>query len=383
MSSKPQHVVMTFPDPLSSPGGGPIGCLSIARALHDLGVDVTLVPVSRTSDLHVDDLPISIRSSLPSRVHYLLDGLGILKSVRSTCAARTTAAVLSWSHEGAFLPGFLRRRGISFGMIAAFPDYRLFKRRRTELRWVKGLADHWFRKRPLQRADVVFALSTFTAGQLTEVMGVDPRCIRKTYWGVPPLFLEIPRRRRPTVSRILFFGAFTEGKGVTDLLGALAQVREQGETAWELRMAGWGDEDGLRQAASELGIIEQVKFLGRLSHEELLPVLEWADLAILPSRAESFGLAIAEAQAAGLPVVSCRTGAVPEIVEDGLTGWLVEPGDSQAIASALLAAMRGPKQAFDMGMAGRERVANRFTWRATAEAMAEGLLEPAPPPIAA
>jgi glycosyltransferase involved in cell wall biosynthesis len=148
-------------------------------------------------------------------------------------------------------------------------------------------------------------------------------------------------------------------------------------------MAGWGDEHGLRQAASELGIIGQVKILGRLSHEELLPVLEWADLAILPSRAESFGLAIAEAQAAGLPVIACKTGAVPEIVEDGLTGWLVEPGDSQAIASALLAAMHRPEQAFDMGMAGRKRVANRFTWRATAEAMAQGLFEPAAPPIAA
>jgi glycosyltransferase involved in cell wall biosynthesis len=132
-----------------------------------------------------------------------------------------------------------------------------------------------------------------------------------------------------------------------------------------------------------LGIIGQVKFLGRLSHEELLPVLEWADLAILPSRAESFGLAIAEAQAAGLPVVACRTGAVPEIVEDGLTGWLVEPGDSQAIALALMAAMRGPERAFGMGVAGREKVANRFTWRATAEAMVRGLFEPAAPPIAA
>jgi glycosyltransferase involved in cell wall biosynthesis len=284
---------------------------------------------------------------------------------------------MSWSHEGAFLPGFLRRRGISFGMIAAFPDYRVLQSRRAGWRRVKGLADLWFRKRPLQMADVVFALSTYTVGQLTEWMGVDPKRIRRTYWGVPPAFLKIPRPMRSDISRLVYFGALTESKGVGDLLGALAHVRGQGETAWELRMAGWGDEHGLRQAASELGIIGQVKFLGRLSHEELLPVLEWADLAILPSRAESFGLAIAEAQAAALPVISCNTGAVPEIVEDGLTGWLVEPGDSQAIASALLAAMRGPEQAFDMGMAGRERVANRFTWRATADEMVRGLLGPA------
>jgi glycosyltransferase involved in cell wall biosynthesis len=290
---------------------------------------------------------------------------------------------MSWSHEGAFLPGFLRRKGITFGMIAAFPDYRVLQSRRAGRHRVKGLADRWFRKRPLQKADVVFALSTYTAGQLTELMGVDPKRIRRTYWGVPPAFLEIHRPKRSNISRLVYFGALTESKGVGDLLGALARVREQGETAWELRIAGWGDENGLRQAASELGIIGQVKILGRLSHEELLPVLEWADLAILPSRAESFGLAIAEAQAAGLPVIACKTGAVPEIVEDGLTGWLVEPGDSQAIASALLAAMHRPEQAFDMGMAGRKRVANRFTWRATAEAMAQGLFEPAAPPIAA
>jgi glycosyltransferase involved in cell wall biosynthesis len=268
-------------------------------------------------------------------------------------------------------------------MIAAFPDYRVLQSRRTGWRRVKGLADHWFRRRPLHEADVVFALSTFTVGQLTELMRVDPRRIRRTYWGVPPTFLEIPRRKRPEISRLVYFGALTEAKGVGDLLAALARMRDDGETTWELRVAGWGDEDGLRQVASELGIIGQLKFLGQLTHQELLPVLQWADLAILPSRAESFGLAIAEAQAAGLPVISCRTGAVPEIVENGLTGWLVEPGDPRAIASALVAARSAPEQAFRMGMAGRARVASRFTWRATAEAMVRGLLEPAAPPIAA
>jgi glycosyltransferase involved in cell wall biosynthesis len=163
-------------------------------------------------------------------------------------------------------------------------------------------------------------------------------------------------------------------KGIKDLLLALARVRELGGSSWELQVAGWGDVESLRDAASELGIIGQVTFLGRLNHQELCPVLEWADLAILPSHAESFGLSIAEAQAAGLPVISCKTGAVPEIVDDGSTGWLVETGDTEALASAVLAAMSEPELAFRMGMAGRERIATKFTWEATARQMMDGLL---------
>ena len=56
------------------------------------------------------------------------------------------------------------------------------------------------------------------------------------------MFLEIPRRRRSEISRLVYFGALTESKGVGDLLDALARVREQGEAAWELRMAGRGDD---------------------------------------------------------------------------------------------------------------------------------------------
>jgi hypothetical protein len=104
--------------------------------------------------------------------------------------ALITAAVLSWSHEGAFLPGFLRSREIPFGMIAAFPDYRVLESRRTGFRWTKGLADHWFRRRPLRRADVVFALSTFTARQLTEIMGVAPGRIQRPIGACHPCSLR-------------------------------------------------------------------------------------------------------------------------------------------------------------------------------------------------
>ena len=348
-------------------------CLSIARALLRQGTDLTLIQVSDTIGDELQFAPMAVRAAPPSRIHYLLDGVGVLRAVQSICEGLAIAAVVGWSHEAAFLPGYLRRSGIPFGMIAAF-DYGLLDMRRTRFRAVKALADHWFRMRPLRRADVVFAPSDYSSRQLIEVMGVDPSNVRKAHLGVDPRFLEIPRALRSAASRFVFFGELTEVKGIRDLLLALARVRELGGSSWELQVAGWGDVESLRDAASELGIIEQVRFLGRLDHQELRAVLEWADLAILPSRAESFGLSIAEAQAAGLPVISCKTGAVPEIVDDGSTGWLVEPGDTEALASAVLAAMSEPELAFRMGMDGRKRVATKFTWKTTAEQMMEGLL---------
>ncbi|NIP32684.1 glycosyltransferase, partial [Candidatus Saccharibacteria bacterium] len=66
-----------------------------------------------------------------------------------------------------------------------------------------------------------------------------------------------------------------------------------------------------------------VKLLGKLDHQELVKALEWAQVVLLPSQFESFGLAVAEAQTAALPVIAYHSAAVTEMIEDGKTGWLV------------------------------------------------------------
>jgi len=89
----------------------------------------------------------------------------------------------------------------------------------------------------------------------------------------------------------------------------------------------------------------------------------------LPSYAESFGLAVAESQLSGLPVVAYNVGGVPEIVEHGHTGWLVPVGDVDALAGTIHAAIREPDAAFRMGLAGRKRVSARFSWVETGQTM--------------
>jgi glycosyltransferase involved in cell wall biosynthesis len=93
----------------------------------------------------------------------------------------------------------------------------------------------------------------------------------------------------------------------------------------------------------------------------------------MPSYFESFGLSIAEAQAAGLPVVAYAAGSVPEVVRDGHTGWLAPARDIRALAERIGAALADPAEAARRGAAGRERAAAEFDWRRTGRILYGGL----------
>lgn len=151
-----------------------------------------------------------------------------------------------------------------------------------------------------------------------------------------------------------------EQKGHDVLLDALAEVRARG-LAFTAALAG----DGTRRAAletraAELGLGDHVRFLGQL--EEVGPLLLAADAVVLPSRWEGLPLTLLEALARGRPVVASAVGGVPEVVEDGVSGRLVPPGDPAALADALCEVHRSPDAAFQLGRAGARRVREAFTW---------------------
>ncbi len=109
---------------------------------------------------------------------------------------------------------------------------------------------------------------------------------------------------------------------------------------------------------NSLGLRDRVLFMG--NQDQVVPLLSVADLFLLPSEQESFGLAAAEAMACGVPVVASRVGGLPEVVVDGETGFLCPVGDVEAMATRALQILRDPDLQRQMGDAGAMRVQDEF-----------------------
>ncbi len=150
-------------------------------------------------------------------------------------------------------------------------------------------------------------------------------------------------------------------KGLSVLLRAVAHLEEtDGKPRCQVLIVGEGPaEAGLKALCSELGIEERVHFAGpRL---DVPSVIQCVDVFVLPSLYEGFGIAILEAMAAGKPVVATAVGGIPEFVESGKSGLLVEPGHPVALAQAIKRFLDQPELANTMARAGQERARTLFS----------------------
>jgi len=154
----------------------------------------------------------------------------------------------------------------------------------------------------------------------------------------------------------------------------LGQVAAQGFREWEFRIAGWGNKKRVLQSIQENGIMEQVRLLEKLDHAALVRVMEWSQVAILPSYIESFGLAVAETQASGTPVIAYASSAISELIENGKTGWLVPLKRTDLLAQAIIEAINNPVKTYKMGVAGRERIVKCYSWPHTIQLMLDDIM---------
>ena len=160
---------------------------------------------------------------------------------------------------------------------------------------------------------------------------------------------------RPGV--LLHASNFRRLKRVGDAVTALAAVARVRPAV--LVLVGDGPERaGVEALAASLGLGSRVAFLGE--RPEMGPLLSQADLFLLPSDQESFGLAALEALASGVPVVASRVGGLPEVIRDGVTGLLVPPHAPQAMAAAVLELLGDETRRAAMGRAAHEDAATRF-----------------------
>ncbi len=384
------RIVFTYPWALEIPGGGPLDYCETANHLRAAGAEVILLPVASSGPNHFPrpgvreslkrtwrgknliDHSVQVKKVKQNSLHYLLDGRSVKKELQKILSEQPVDAVLGWQQEVAFLPQLLRSEQIVFGMIASNGHYEEWYNGSNRMR--KYLRDLTVVSK-FRQADVVFARSNFMRKLIIDLFNLNDHKVDVAYCGIDPVFSKIQRVKQGEVTRFIYYGAFSQEKGIFDTLKALGSAAAQGERNWKLKIAGWGEEDLVRQSAKENGIEDMIEMCGHLEQSELVRELEWAQIAILPSYAESFGLACAEAQSAGLPVIAYEVGGVPEIVEKGVTGWLAPKGQVDEISKAILEAIKEPQQTFQMGRAGRERVNRLFSWSRTAESMLQRIEE--------
>ena len=123
----------------------------------------------------------------------------------------------------------------------------------------------------------------------------------------------------------------------------------------------------LRRRVAELGLKDRVRFVTDVPHAEIPRYLAGAEIFVLPSRSEPFGIVVLEAGVAGLPVVASRVGGVPEIIESGHNGVLIEAGDVLALSAAIRGVLDDPAYGRRLGSALKAHVSGNFSWRKTAE----------------
>ncbi len=232
------------------------------------------------------------------------------------------------------------------------------------LRWLRP-----FLRWSARTADAVTAISRSTAGSVEEVSGRSPRIV--------PFAAAVdgeaaPGEAREPLSgegplRLLFVGRLVERKGVEVLVRALARVRERREA--ELTVVGEGPRaESIRRTARDAGVGEAVTLTGFLPREELSRRYARCDIFVLPAvvdrkgDTEGLGVVLLEALRRDRPVVASDVGGIPDIVRDGRTGWLVPPGDEEALADRILALARDPERAREVARRGHAHAEERFGW---------------------
>jgi len=279
---------------------------------------------------------------------------------------------------------------------AAVAAWKLKRRCGTPyLLWTYALEimDEWLRGSivpAMLGAEFVITISEFTRAFVASVGLPESRIVKIRPGADPERFRpgldcgELARRLgvtgRPTlltVSRIVKANRY---KGHDVVLRALARVKSEiPDIAYVI--AGEGDDvNYLERVARECGVGANVIFAGRASEEELPLLYNACDASILCSRedrgrrgilAEGFGMALVEASACGKPVIAGRSGGVPDAVREGVTGLLVDPGDSDAVAATIMKVLREPGLAKKLGANGREWVEKEMNWTRAADEFAE------------
>lgn len=353
-------------------GGGQQSAHRMALAMAELGHEVHAI-YSRLPHEAPDE-------EIPYRIHWTkfrepnglnMDFISHGAVLRKLLSNRKFDLVLCHSLSGAFFPSLCHRHGVALHGILhaprlpeAAPWYR------WNMRDWDGLNSHILRSL-LERCDALHVFSGFT-GELASrlVRAGQPRIHRSTL-GIEAAWCGCAGERvvQPGARGIrgINWGRFERGKGHEALIDSFAALRALGYDA-RLTLIGDGSHGPAVRAYGRARLGDAVSFTGTLDGAQIRAHLPGADVAVFLSEMESFGLAIAEASASGIPTFAGSVGGVADALSQGRGGTLVTPATAEALTANLLHFLDMPAPFLDAARAGVDIGMTR-SWRATALSM--------------
>jgi glycosyltransferase involved in cell wall biosynthesis len=347
---RPQYALVVWTAEI---GGAETVMLALANRFRELGADAEFVVIGPAGPMfdRLRSSSVAFRSLGYARGRRIVNHPR--RFARAVADAGPAGALLM---ECSYLGACLRIGGYRGSIIAVEHGRILFpsatRRGRTWDR-VSRAAGAWAADAEVGVSDLVIRLMRGLphARRLRRIYnGVDPRVFRLR--GSPA------RKAAADEVTVGFVGRLAEGKGLDVLIRAIEQACR--EIPVRLLVAGDGPQrEELADLAGAVGAAAAVHFLGLIDD---VPRFWWrCDIAVVPSTfVESFGMAALEAAACGTPVIATRSGALPEVVSDGITGTLVDPGNVKALSQAIVAYATDSRLRAQHGAAGHGWARERF-----------------------
>lgn len=237
------------------------------------------------------------------------------------------------------------------------------------------------RRKALRDADIVLAPSSDTARKLMDVQGVRAEHIRRLPWPLDPEFLglanspdHLPRPRQFPQDRVVLsvgrWAANERYKGADLLIHAVSELTREFPDL-HLVFVGTGDDlPRLQEVARATTSPDNIHFISNLSRHELAACYASCDIFALPSTGEGFGLVFLEAMAFHKPVIGTGSGGIPDIVENGVTGILIEPENLSSLSGALRSLLSNDAARLQIGQQGAKAVRSRYNFESFRNALA-------------
>ncbi len=326
--------------------------------LHVIHCHADIDASTRVEDgnVHVDYIAMPRQRLIPNSLASIRKVEQRLRQVRPDIA-HTHAAHYTLAALRAGVPTVFTIHGVVEREAEIYTD-RLFDRARY---WLEVRLE----RRALQRVRDIVAISPHV---LEQYQGRSRARFHRIDNPVDGEFFSVSDRAEP--GRLLYAGTIDERKNVLDLLRALAIIRTRMPNA-HLVIAGRTTNPGyyrrLQEFAAAQGLLSSVEFLGLVDKARLLEEYARCVAVVLASRQETAPMAVIEAMAAAKPVVATRVGGIPEIVEHGRSGFLVEVGDVEDLANRSIQLLTDAGLRGAMGQQARQ-LAQRFRLEAVAAA---------------